>query len=195
MLTKPRYLAGLILALAVCLGISQAQAAEFSATLVTKAEGQEMQGKVFVKGQKMRNEFQAGGETSISIMRPDKRVVWMLLPGERMYMEMPLTEEYKEKFLLKKPENQARMKHLGTETVNGLECDKYEVTAVQDGESARQYVWVAKKLGMPIKSVAADGSMSMEYRDIVIGEVADSVFEVPEGFEKMHLPFQMPPLR
>ncbi len=195
MLIRRPYWFGGILTLILCLTAPLAQAAELSAKVVTTAEGQEMHGKVFMKGQKIRNEFQAGGETNISIVRPDKKVVWMLMPGEKMYMEMPITEETQEKILIKKPEDQAKMKLLGTETVNGFECDKYEVDASQQGQSVKQFVWIAKKLQMPIKSVTADGSMSMEYRDIKVGGVPDSVFELPQGYEKMQMPFQMPPMK
>lgn len=188
-----KILAGMLAA--IFLAASLVQAAEFSAKVVTKAEGQEMHGKIFMKGQKMRNEFQAGGETNINIVRPDKKVVWVLIPEGKTYMEMPLAEESQEKILMKKPEDRAKMKLLGTETVNGFECDKYEVDASHEGQPVKQFVWIAKKLQMPIKSVTADGSMSMEYRDIKIGGVADSVFEVPKGYEKMQIPFQMPPMK
>lgn len=176
---------------------SRAQAAEFSATVVTQAEGQTVRGKIFMKGQKIRNEFQAEGETNVSIVRPEKKVVWMLMPGAKMYMEMPITEEAQEKMLIKKPEEQARMKLMGTETVNGFACDKYEYeeTAPDKKQPVKHFVWVAKKLQMPIKAMAADGSYLMEYQDIKTGGVADSLFEVPQGYQKMEVPFQMPPLK
>lgn len=195
MLNRRRYLVGFLLAAMFLLAAYPVMAAEFSATVITKTEGQEMHGKIFMKGQKVRNEFQAGDETNISIARPDKKVVWVLMPAEKTYMEMPITEEAQEKILIKKPEDQAKMKLLGTETVNGYECDKYEMSTTVEGKPVKQYNWVAKKLGMAIKVEAADGSFSMEYRDIKVGGVADSLFEVPQGYQKMAMPFQMPPMK
>jgi hypothetical protein len=197
MLNRRRNLVGFLLAAMFLLAAYPVMAAEFSATVITKAEGQEMPGKIFMKGQKIRNEFDAGGQTNISIVRPDKKLVWMVMPAEKMYMEMPITEEAQEKILIKKPEDQVKMKLLGTETVNGYECDKYEyeVTTPQKSQPIKHFVWIAKKLQMPIKSMAADGSFSMEYRDIKEGGVADSLFEVPQGYQKMAIPFQMPPMK
>ena len=184
-----------MVAIMFCLAASLVQAAEFSANIITRAEGQEMRGKIFMKGQKIRNELDAEGQTNITIVRPDKKVVWMVMPAEKMYMEMPVTDEAQEKLLIKKPEDQAKMKLLGTETVNGYECDKYEMSTTVEGKPVKQYNWVAKKLGMAIKVEAADGSFSMEYRDINMAGVADALFEVPQGYQKMAMPFQMPPMK
>jgi outer membrane lipoprotein-sorting protein len=197
MLKVRRHLAGIIAAVLFCLAASLVQAAEMSADVITTAEGQTMHGKIFMKGDKIRNEFQAGGQTQVSILRPDQKKVWLLMPAEKMYMEMPITEETQEKMLIKKPEEQAKMKLVGTETVNGFECEKYEyeVTAPHKNQAVKHFVWIAKKLQMPIKAMAADGSFSMEYQNIKMGGVADSLFEVTQGYQKMAIPFQMPPMK
>lgn len=187
MLTSTMFMMGMATALVFVL-VSLASAAEFSAMVVSKAKGEEMQGKVFVKGDKMRNEINMDGQTNITITRPDKKVVWVAMPQQKMYMEMPLSDKMQQQIALKDPEVRARMKHLGTETVNGYECDKYEMSNMVEGKTVTQHVWVAKKFGLPIKSMTTDGSMSMEYRDIKVGGVADSVFEMPQGYQKMEMP-------
>ena len=193
MLTSQRFMVGMVTALMFVL-VSLASAAEFSATVFSKAKGEEMQGKVFVKGDKMRNEVNMGGETNITITRPDKKVVWIAMPQQKMYMEMPLSDKMQQRMALKDPEIRARMKLLGTETVNGYECEKYEMSNVVEGKPITSHVWIAKKFGLSIKSVTTDGSMSMEYRDIKVGGVADSVFEMPQGYQKMEMPsMKMPP--
>jgi outer membrane lipoprotein-sorting protein len=169
-----------------------AQGAEFSATMITKAGPQETQGKIFVKGDKFRNEMEAGGRTQISIVRPDKKVMWLIMPAEKSYMEMPLNPQATEQMMPKKPEEQVEMKLLGRETVNGYETEKYETSVRHRGEAMKQYIWLSKKLGMPIKVAAADGSHSMEYRDIQEGGVSDALFEPPQGYQKMQMPMGMP---
>jgi outer membrane lipoprotein-sorting protein len=169
-----------------------APAAEFSATMITKAGPHETQGKIFVKGNKVRNEMKADGRTQISIVRLDKKVMWLIMPAEKSYMEMPLNPQATEQTMLKKPEGQVEMKLLGKETVNGYETEKYETTARERGEAIKQYIWLSKKLGMPIKMAAADGSYSMEYRDIQEGGVSDTLFEPPRGYQKMQMPMGMP---
>ncbi len=97
---------------------------------------------------------------------------------------MPITEAQK-----------AKMKQVGTETVNGYACDKYETTITHQGKPMKVFTWVATDLGVPIKIVSEDGSFSIEYKDIKPGQVADSMFEVPQDYKKMKLPFAMPQMK
>ena len=40
----------------------------------------------------------------------------------------------------------------------------------------------------PVKTAAADGSWTVEYKNIDRGSQADSLFEVPAGFQKTAMP-------
>ena len=42
-----------------------------------------------MKSDKVRHEITMEGRKQITIVRPDKSVVWMVYPEEKMYMEMP----------------------------------------------------------------------------------------------------------
>ena len=167
-------------------------AAEFSAQMIARnPDLGETQGKIYIKGDKIRQEFGPGEEAHISILRPDIQVVWMVMPGQKMYMEMPLTPQATGK-MMQMPRDEARMKLLGTETVNGYATDKYETVARDNGKSSQYYLWVAKKLGLPIKMTSPDDSFSMEYQNIKEGGVPDSLFEIPAGYQKMTIPTGMP---
>jgi hypothetical protein len=67
---------------------SSSIAAEFSADLLLKQGGETMTGKVYVKRDKTRQEFVQQGQKQITIFRPDKGVMWVLMPAEKIYMEM-----------------------------------------------------------------------------------------------------------
>ena len=188
-----RSLWGIALGTVLLLAASLVQAAEFTATMVTKAGGVEIPGKIYVKENKVRNEVQAGGQTSIHILRPDKKVVWIIMPQQKAYLEMPITQEAQQKMLPLTEDQKAKMKKVGTETINGYACDKYETTMSHQGKPMQVFTWVATDLGVPIKIVSEDGSFSMEYKDIKPGQVADSLFDVPQDYKKMQLPFAMPP--
>ena len=69
------------------------QAAEYSAVMVTKTHGREIQGKVFVKGDKERREVSTPMGAHVTILRRDKKVMWMLIPGHKSYMETPLDQK------------------------------------------------------------------------------------------------------
>jgi len=188
-----RSLWGIGLGTVLLLAASLVQAAEFTATMVTKAGGVEIPGKIYVKENKVRNEVQAGGQTSIHILRPDKKVVWIIMPQQKAYVEMPITHTAQQKMLPLTEDQKAKMKKVGTETINGYACDKYETTMSHQGKPMQVFTWVATDLGVPIKIVSEDGSFSMEYKDIKPGQVADSLFDVPQDYKKMQLPFAMPP--
>ena len=186
---RKRWVFWLVLGAFLLMGVSPVKASEFSASVITKMGGQEIPGKIFVKGQKVRNESQAGGQTNVMIVRPDKKVAWVILPQEKTYMEMPITEDPQQKMMAMTAKDKANMKLIGTEMVNGFECDKFEATMSHEGQSTKHYAWIAKKLAMPIKMTSADGSFSMEYQDIKPGKVENSLFEPPRGYRKMKMPF------
>ncbi|MFZ2448345.1 MAG: DUF4412 domain-containing protein [Syntrophobacteraceae bacterium] len=159
-----------------------AAAVEFSADMVIQPKGDEaMTGKIFVKGDKVRQETAEEGETQIMIIRPDKKVTWMITPEEKTYMEMPYQAEDKtfEEWTVEK---EKKSKFLGEETVSDLPCKKYE--SVEDGE--KTFFWISQRFPFPIK--VEDAEVTMEYKNIKDGPVADSLFELPAGYQKMSMP-------
>jgi len=167
------------------LGIAHA-AVEFSADMVIVPKGDEpMKGKIFVKGDKIRQETADEDEVQIMIIRPDKKLTWMITPEEKTYMEMPYQSADKtfEEWTAEKEKN---AKFLGEETISGMPCKKYEV--MEDGE--KTILWISKQFPFPIK--IEDPEMVMEYKNIKLGELEDSLFELPAGYEKMSTPIVPP---
>jgi len=159
-----------------------ASAVEFSAEMVIQPKGDEaMTGKIFVKGDKVRQETTEEGETQVMIIRPDKKVTWMLTPEEKTYMEMPFQSEDKT-FEEWTADKEKSAKFLGDETVSGLPSKKYE--SIEDGE--KTYFWISKQFPFPVK--VEDAEVTMEYKNIKQGPLADSLFELPAGYQKMSMP-------
>lgn len=170
------------LALFSVLASVPAGAMEFSADMVIQPKGDEpLTGKIHVKGDKVRQETTEEGDTQIMIIRPDKKITWMITPEEKTYMEMPYQPEDKT-FEEWTAEQEKEAKYIGEETVSGLPCKKYE--REEDGE--KTYFWISSKFPFPIK--VEDPEVTMEYRNIKEGSVPDSLFEVPAGYEKMSMP-------
>ncbi|MBW1694323.1 MAG: DUF4412 domain-containing protein [Deltaproteobacteria bacterium] len=50
--------------------------------------------------------------------------------------------------------------------------------------------WISRKLNFPIKIIyhSPQGVMSTEYNNIQSSNVKESLFEVPQGFQKMSMP-------
>jgi hypothetical protein len=99
---------------------SLAQAAEFSAKVVTKAGAMAIPGKMYVKGEKARNEVQMAGHPSVQIMRPDKKLFWVIMPQQKAYMEMPFTQEHEQKMLKISEQEKAKMKKSAPRRSTGM---------------------------------------------------------------------------
>ncbi|MFA0887945.1 MAG: DUF4412 domain-containing protein [Synergistales bacterium] len=172
--------------LALLLTGGSALAAEFSADMAMKApDGSGMTGKVFVKGPKIRQEMTPDGEKMITILRLDKKLSWVLMPDEKVYMEMKMRESAEDPSLVEKTDP-AKVRRLGKETVNGFVCEKIQVTE----KSTVITQWLSEELGWPIKGEvkAPEGLSTHEYKNIKKGGVSDALFEIPSGYQKMSVP-------
>jgi outer membrane lipoprotein-sorting protein len=175
------------LLLAAALWPALAPAAEFSGQTFTREWEVTVPGRIFVKDGKLRQEFIDEKGHTITILRPDKKLIWVILPLERIYMEVPLKPQWPGQFIQIPPE--AKQKRLvGNERVLGYDAEKYEVSVSGREGLERQTYWVAAKLGMPIKMEIPARKFSMEYRNIKEGPVADRLFEIPPGYQKATTP-------
>ena len=168
-----------------------AGAAEFSADMIQKANGQVVKGRVFVKGNDFRQEMTVQGRTQTMIFKKDRNVVWMLMPENRMYMEMNGSSGAAGMSRTDPGElaRSAERKYLGKETVNGYVCDKYRYMH-RDASQGTTLQWISKKLNFPVKTETGgkSGRMVVEYRNIKEGRQPASLFRVPEGYRKMSMP-------
>lgn len=165
-------------------------AAEFSADMINKSPMGNIEGKIFYKEGNFRQEMMMGGQKQITIFRKDKNVVWVLMPMQMMYMEMQAGSQ--QNLAPVDPDEIDKLggkKYLGKEKVNGYMCSKYRYT-FHDKSSGTAIYWISDKLDFPIKmkTEGTSGSMSMEYRNIQEKAVAASLFNIPEGYQKMSMP-------
>jgi hypothetical protein len=167
---------------------SKGAPAEFSAESIMKSGGHVIRSKVYVSGGKIRTESSAYGQKSISIIREDKNIAWMIMPAQKMYMEQKIPNE---PVVIKggKMPGELKRKKVGSGKVAGVQCDKYEVIYKPKGQDAemKTYQWISAN-GMPLKTAAADGSWYMEYRKLKVGKQPDALFELPAGYKKFKVP-------
>ncbi|MBI4480781.1 MAG: DUF4412 domain-containing protein [Acidobacteria bacterium] len=164
---------------------------QFKADMQMSGRGNNMQGKIYFSGGKMRMEMAMGGQSQVMITDPVKKAVYMVMPEQELYMEMnanapgPMKPPKVEAMDPANPcssEGVTACKKLGTETVNGYASEKWEFTQ----ERQKYTAWIATKLRLPIKTVAADGT-SVEFRNIVEGAQPANLFVVPADYEKMDM--------
>lgn len=155
----------------------------FSADIYS-SDGQN--GKIYMDTDKIRTETRE----MISIIRQDKKLVWLLMPEEKQYMEQvlnsasinqkhipsnePAADEVERVFILR-------------ETINGYVSDKYKITV---NEQVSHYEWISSDPGitMPVKTAAINGSWWNEYRNISLATPNPALFEIPPDYTKMSMP-------
>jgi len=143
-------------------------------------------GKIYIDSNKTRMET----KEMISITRYDKKLVWLLMPEEKIYMEQAFNpEEASQKNL---PSNETSSDEIERvfilhETINGYASDKYRITINNQGS---HYEWISSDPGitMSVKTAAIDDSWWNEYRNISLAVPDSNLFEVPAGYTKMNMP-------
>ncbi len=160
-------------------------AAEFTAKMVLTDGGKVMPGRIFVKGDKMRQEFTDERGQSITIVRKDRKVVYVVMPQDRLYVEIPLKKEMPGQFL-QFPEKTLKKQRVGAETMNGYSTERFQVIIPEGSRGpVVQNFWMCDKLGMPVKMECKEKSLCVEYKDIKEGGIEDKLFEPPPDFKKI----------
>ena len=165
-------------------------AVDITADMIHKSPMGSFKGKMFLKGDNLRQEMDIRGEKQITIFRKDKGVVWILMPGQMMYMEMmagsqknmaPVDPDELEKM--------GKKKFIGKEKVNGYMCSKYHYTFNDPSIGAATY-WISEKLNFPVRMEmdGPSGHMVTEYRNIQEKTMPDSLFNIPSGYPKLSMP-------
>jgi hypothetical protein len=124
------------------------------------------------------------GEVQSEIIRHDRGVVWFVVHGEKIYMEMPL--DAAEVKTIPWGDN-VSMTRVGAETVNGVAAVKFKLGGDINGN-----LWLTAE-NIPLRmmgSVVEDGvkyEIRFEQRNVVVGAQAPRLFEIPAGFRKVEM--------
>ncbi len=171
---------------------------EYEADQVITSGGESNTSKIFVSKDRMRLEMASRrGQQGISIVRFDKKLAWVLMPEQKMYMEVPLQD--RDALSGRNPNAKVERQLVGQEVVNGHPAKKYRTTVTQEGRTVTGYQWLATTLqDLPIKWQDETGRTSGELRNIKVGRPAAGLFEIPAGYQKFSMPVPgqggMPPL-
>jgi hypothetical protein len=191
-----------------CMCLAQIPGATpFSADMAMKMkDGKSMNGKVYVGGGKMRQEFNADGHDVIQIIDFQRKVSDMLMPQQKMYMEMAYGQMMQQHRGPKMPDLKSfdptnpcaqaedmTCEKVGSETVNGRSTDKWLFKNKKTGDVMN--LWIDKKIMYAIRMISKD--MQMDLTDVKEGMPAASLFEIPAGYRKFDMGGmmrgQMPP--
>lgn len=189
----------MLLTAAVLSMVGAAQAAgpspsrvEHSADTVIETAEVSMKGRIYYTPTRERREMVmgSGGDKMITITRHDKKVAWTLMPAEKMYMEMSISQA-------KTPGDPSQFKVeqtvVGPETVNGVSTTKGKIIMTgPKGEKMGGFMWTTKdNIVVKMDAIAVDKKQKHRFKteltNLKIGKQDPNLFEVPAGYEKMSM--------
>ncbi|HXI09684.1 MAG TPA: hypothetical protein VNK06_02670 [Thermodesulfobacteriota bacterium] len=161
---------------------------EYSADTVVTTGGRVTLGKVYHAPYMERQEERTGGRTQVVITRMDLKLVWILMPSERSYVELPVSEAMGRS---KSPVDlDYKYTTVGPDFVNGTLTTKSSMQATApDGTAYEGYIWVTRE-GILVKMTSRVRGMpgteySMELKRLRTGAQPRSLFNVPKGYRKL----------
>ncbi|MFH1058652.1 MAG: hypothetical protein V1797_08245, partial [Pseudomonadota bacterium] len=115
----------------------------------------------------------------------------MVQPESKTYIELPLdglADMSQQAASGGKLPGELTRRELGRPSLDGHPTIKYEIIYGVRGQNYIIHQWLATDLGIPIKTAGADGSWSVEYKNIETAPQPEALFDLPAGFSKLSLP-------
>lgn len=171
--------------------------AEYSADQVSGSEDRTVKSRVYHAPGKQRTDMEEGGGKQFIIMRADRKLLWIVMPEQKMYMEKSLEEGKKERRDL--TDCSFTQKAAGKETVNGVDAAKSEIeVSCPDKSEYSGTMWTSKegimvKVDALAKDKGSKGRFRMELKNLKIGKQDPKLFEVPPGYQLIKMPMGFVP--
>ncbi len=161
--------------------------ASFTADLVLTQNNRVNTGRIYVRDNLIRQEYNLKSESRITIIRADRGRLWTLMPNSRTYVEVAYLGTGTDlKAYGVKAGDIRETRVAGTETLNGYPCNVIEY--VFSDTKLKLTQWVSPKLNYPVKTEfhGLNGlKLSEEIKNISETTLQESLFEIPPGYQKM----------
>jgi outer membrane lipoprotein-sorting protein len=163
----------------------------FKYDMVSTAPGQASQTiKMWRKGSKIRMEGTFEGQSMVYLVDGDKQSAYMYLPSQNTAMKTDFSKA--QEISGESPTEQSASATnynpitVGDEVLDGKSC----VVVQYETETASIKMWVWKEYGLPIKteSTTSQGTSVIELKNIEIGDISNSMFELPSGVQVLEIP-------
>lgn len=159
---------------------------EYSADRLIETDAGSFTGKVYSAQNKERSETAMQGMQTVTILRRDRQLGWMLMPAQKMYQEMDFSQAQKQAGAA--PQDQVEITEVGAESIEGFAATKYKML-MKDG-SAGGFIWITQE-GIPVKMDLLSKSggektrITMTLKNLQIGAQDPQLFELPAGYTAM----------
>lgn len=168
-------------------------ALDYSADETLETAEFSLDGRVYVSQGKERREMLIEGMRQIMINRPDKKLMWTLMPEQRIYIEMKLDAKDAESAADRGDISGYEIEQtaVGEEEVSGVMTTKSKIVMTgKNGEKMGGFWWMSKE-GIVVKMdvIAMDKGdktrVKKELTNIEIARQDPALFEIPEGYTQM----------
>jgi len=167
---------------------AQSPPRDFSADVIHTVGKKVTNEKVYSSEKAVRIEKEEKGKQSITIMRLDRKAVYVLMPAQKTYLDMGSLGEGSMDLANSVAGAKVQREPLGSEPVGAYHCDKYRVQTTYEGHVYTGLEWDAKELsGFPVKQGDEKGGWFKEYQNVRLGPQDPSLFEIPAGYKKMDM--------
>jgi hypothetical protein len=167
--------------------------AEYSADSTIQNEEGTIKQHVYVTPTKERKEMlTGGGDGGIMIFRFDSKVLWILMPSEKMYMEHSIAGGQRQQ---RDDPSQWTYEDtvVGEDTLNGVRVTKYKTIATStDGKKYGGFSWRTReginlKQDLLYKEGKTTKRMLTELSNLKIEQQDPQLFEIPNDFTKFDM--------
>jgi hypothetical protein len=124
------------------------------------------------------------GMNIVAIVLPDQQKVYSIMEAQKMVMVMPYDPAKYKKYLIGTPGFDGKFEAAGSETVDGIACDKYKVTT----DNKVYDLWIDSAKKQPVKLAAEDGAFTATWKNYQAGPQDPALFQVPAGYQMINLP-------
>lgn len=178
-----QYRAVIVALLCIVLGGCASSPRSWTATYNATLDGVTGTARVSAASDRVLMKFRSQRKTSVSILRYDKGVAWLLAPTLGIYREIPLSALHNEFPLFFDPSIQIVRTELGKEQLGGREAMKYAAEITQNGTTFRGFLWEAvPPLPVPLRWQDERGQVAT-WEDVVVGPLSPALFEIPDSYK------------
>lgn len=155
---------------------------QFTATFEGNMAGQTMAFTLYADGDN-RQRIEMG--TMDMILRKDQQKIYVLMTAAKQIMEMPYDPAMAKGMTGFTSDKDANWEQLGTDTIRGIACDKWQVTS-PSGE--RMTYWITPSDHKPVRMVTAKDNSQVDVLSFTPGAQDAHLFEPPTGWSSMSSP-------
>lgn len=165
--------------------VSAGEALEYSAVQHIETVPGPFLNRIYIAGDRERQDASLGGKTVTTIIRRDKGVAWLLIPEQKLYEEVAVANASVTSLPGQlDPQRGAR---LGDERLDGQPVSKIAMPMNEGRQLA--YAWVSPE-GLVLKAmIPADEQTGrpearLRLQNVQFGRQDSALFELPEGYRR-----------